>query len=1660
MNEMKNKIIIKNRWMWLTSLVVATTLQANPSNPTVIHGTATINGLGTNTVNITNSPNAIINWQQFGIDAGELTHFNQATEASAVLNRVTGVDPTQILGLLTSNGKVFVINPNGLLVGQNARIDTAGFIGSTLNITDDDFLNGRLNFNGAGNSAELLNQGFIHTTGNGEIILVAPTVKNEGVLKTEGGNILLAAGESITINSLDNHDIQYQIQAPDNQVINLGQLITQGGSAQIFAGSIQHNGLIETQSKITTDAAGNIYLTAQDDISLEQSSTLTASQTNGTAGDITVKTTGTIDTDNNALIYHNGAITADGQYAGNVLLTADSMMSSSSISASGETAGNIAINLNKQFMATSASNIEANSSNNQGGNIHIEADTSAFTSGKISATGNSGGNIHFLSQTKVTLAGATLDTSGENGGGNIRVGGGFQGNEQNITNAQETIVNASTNLKADATTQGDGGTVVVWADNTTAYSGSITAKGGTQSGNGGQAEVSGKEILSFNGVSDLSATNGISGNLLLDPKDLTITTGTGTGFSITELLDPTPAANEYFPIGAQAEETGFALLSSGNFVVSHGDDGFGGTDAGAVYLFNPDNGQLISALTGSNAGDAVGIQGVVLLTNGNFVVPSVSWDNGLLNRAGAVTWVNGTTGLNGSVSAANSLVGTSAEDRISNGGILALSNGNYVIGSNTWDNGAVANAGAVTWGNGLGGTVGDVTAFNSLVGSNTDDFVGTRFSQYVPGIVELNSGEYLVSSPSWGGVGVQANARGAFTLSSSDGSTVGAISGANSLIGSIGDQLGYAIGNYKSVTLLTNGNYTLNSPFWGGVVTEGGAVTWVDKNSGLPAAITTGNSLYGTTINDRVGQTGIDALSNGHYVVGSSAWNSVGAVTWGNGVNGTTGPVSAANSLVGSTAGDYVGLNGVTVLTNGNYVVSSARWDNGLIDRAGAATWGNGLGGTVGPVSAANSLVGSQTSDQVGYNTTDNIYALPNGNYIVASSEWKNGLGSNVGAVTWGNGVGGTVGLISSSNSLVGSTAGDRIGNRNNLVLSNGNYVVASAQWDNGAVANAGAVTWGNGLGGTVGVISVANSIVGTSSSDTLSSDGIYSLTNGHYVVASSNWDNGVLTDVGAVTWGNGLGGTVGAVTENNSLVGSTSNDQVGVNFDDPGAISPLSNGDYLVAAITANGSLAKAGSVTPVDGSGPYAGFITPANSLFGTSQNSYLGSYGFVDFGDGRYGISDGSADVNGLSNSGRYLIVNPSQSGTGDYRFDFNQSGNESITAATINATLETGTTLTLQASNDITIDAAIAAVGGGNLTLQSGRNLFLNANITLSGGNFSATANDTLANGVVDVERDVGNAGLTMATGTTINTGSGNINLTLGDGAGLTNNGASILHAENLSTTGTINLIAVKGDVEVAGIASAGTVNLTSTLSGITLNEGGTLASSSGNLTITSALPYVMDGGLLDISNTATFNGGIVMNGGILNVNGSLNTGTGELVTNNGTINGTGTIVGNVRMNGGIFATGNSVGTTDITGDLILSSSSTVAIELGGSTLGNYDLINVSGNVDFSNAALEITFIDGYIGSVNDSFTPMTYASRTGSFSSVNIPSGETFDVTYNALKFDMNLTGLAIDINSISDPFSTMITTFNNELSLLESKTLNDDEQEEDKKTEFTYLMCI
>ncbi len=649
---------------------------------------------------------------------------------------------------------------------------------------------------------------------------------------------------------------------------------------------------------------------------------------------------------------------------------------------------------------------------------------------------------------------------------------------------------------------------------------------------------------------------------------------------------PSPTGGEFF--GRQVE-----TLPNGNFVVTDPNYDAPGpiTDVGRVYLYNGTTLALINTMTGTAANDSIGSdfsgRGITVLSNGDYVIRSSSWNG---NR-GAVTLCRAATGCPATISAANSLVGSAANNFVGGDGVTALPNGNYVVRSSQWDNGATANVGAITWCNGVSGCINTVSAANSRIGSTADDQIGSI------AIIVLSNGNYVTQDVLWDN-GAATNA-GAITFCTGTAICAGAVSVANSLIGTTTNEF---TGN-QGVFPLTNGNYVVANDLWdNGAATDAGAATFCNGTTGCTATVSQANSLVGTTAGDGVGANGIAVLSNGNYVVRSGGWDNggivnAGAATFCNGTTGCTNmAVSTANSLHGSTANDEVGV-GVTALTNGNYVVNSGRWDDVSTPNPddGASTRCSGTTGCTGAVTLGNSLVCRSSGCFA--------VALTNGNYVVASQNWANPMiGGIGGAVTFCNGTTGCPGVeVSPANSLVGSTFQDFVGNV--TPLTNGNYVVTAPLWDNGAIPNVGAATFCSGTAGCVGPVTTANSLTGTTAGDGVGGL-VIALTGGGYVVRSGSWDNGGITDAGAVTRC-GIGGCTGTVSAFNSLVGSTAGDRVGADFSFFG-LTALPNGNYIVRSVGwDNGAITDAGAISYGFGNSPIVGALTVNNSVRGTTAN-----------------------------------------------------------------------------------------------------------------------------------------------------------------------------------------------------------------------------------------------------------------------------------------------------------------------------------------------------------------------------------------------------------------------------------------------------------------------
>lgn len=213
---------------------------------------------------------AIINWQGFSIGAGAAVNFRQPGAGSVALNRVIGPDPSTILGRLTANGQVFLVNPNGVLFGKGARVNTGGLVASTLAIGNRDFMSGHYRFSREGATAGVTNQGSLLSK---YVALLAPKVRNAGVIAAPLGTVALAAGDAVTLGITGNKLVDVQVSKAavntlvDNRKlieVNGGTAILSAQSANALLGSVVNSGAVEANGISTS--GGVIRLTASSHI--------------------------------------------------------------------------------------------------------------------------------------------------------------------------------------------------------------------------------------------------------------------------------------------------------------------------------------------------------------------------------------------------------------------------------------------------------------------------------------------------------------------------------------------------------------------------------------------------------------------------------------------------------------------------------------------------------------------------------------------------------------------------------------------------------------------------------------------------------------------------------------------------------------------------------------------------------------------------------------------------------------------------------------------------------------------------------------------------------------------------------------------------------------------------------------------------------------------------------------------------------------------------------------------------------------------------------------------------------------------------------------------------------------------------------------------------
>jgi len=224
-----------SRVLAMLLLAIGLPALAAPVGGRVVGGEAQITYGQTTTVKQT-TPRTAINWQGFGIAPNEAVRFIQPSSSSVALNRVLGGNPTQILGTLTANGQVFIVNAQGVYFGRGAQVDTGGLVASTLSLSDADFNAGLYRFSGT-STASVKNDGRIAVTPGGYAVLAGAHVANEGTIVADNGSVALAGGSRVSLDLQGDRLVNYSVDASALRatVENAGLIQANGGSVSMLA---------------------------------------------------------------------------------------------------------------------------------------------------------------------------------------------------------------------------------------------------------------------------------------------------------------------------------------------------------------------------------------------------------------------------------------------------------------------------------------------------------------------------------------------------------------------------------------------------------------------------------------------------------------------------------------------------------------------------------------------------------------------------------------------------------------------------------------------------------------------------------------------------------------------------------------------------------------------------------------------------------------------------------------------------------------------------------------------------------------------------------------------------------------------------------------------------------------------------------------------------------------------------------------------------------------------------------------------------------------------------------------------------------------------------------------------------------------------------------
>ncbi len=1326
---------------------------AEPTGGNVTSGAATISNAGPVTTINQSSNRAIIRWDSFDLDSSQHVQFIQPDSSSITVNRIRDVRASQIDGRISANGNIVLINPNGIVFGGTSVVDVGGLVATTSDLDDDNafMAGGAVKFTKPGkNDARVINNGGITVRDGGLVGLVAPHVENHGVIQAKLGKAVLASGDIHTIDFAGDGLIKLEIS---DDVY--AQSITNTGTIQADGGSIL----------ITAAAARGMVDTLVTNSGTLRADTVTLADGTKKAGEVFVSTEG-IDT----YLAEHGL---------NLSIPADI--------------------------------------------IHEEVETPIFqtrftNTGTISVSGNKinemAGKITLLADLINMGDGTIVEASGDVAGGDIRIGGDYQGGN-GVPTSDMVFISEHAILNAGARRNGNGGRIIVWSDKNTRFYGHADAGGGVDGGNGGLIEISGKKHLTFAGTIDL--IGGINGTLLLDPTNIVISTAADSNVN-----GATPFAPTADDVASNLSvATLQAALASGNVIVQTRATG---AQAGTITVNNAITWSSGNTLTLDahdsiivNAAIAAGTGGSVTMIAGNDVT-----FNANITGTGTFTLRQASDSLTMGIAGGAGTINLSTSDltRIVDGW------SSVVLGRATST--VLTTVNARTWTDNvtlLSGTGGITIAGTQAMGTNT---------------LTLTTANGAVS------IGGMTGTTGGLTVSSG-GATI-SVGGA---IATTSGTVSFTSGGGAISNSATIGSGALTMTTGGGNITIGAAVTAAgatNLNAGagtlaVNAALSSGaNALTLTTAGSNITSNASGAITGGvlNITTSGGALNTLGTITASNTttINTGTGLLTLGATLNAGT--NTVGLTTTArnittaAITAGALTITSngANIQTGGITGSGNATLnaGNGtiqIGATnIGAnalsltttgfgITTAAVTSGALTLTSGGGIITTNGVVAANGTTQVLSGggavNMNAAFGSGTGALTITTG-GGTLttgaGALSSAAFTINTGAGNVVIGGN--LTGNGNGSITTTT---GTIGITGTTTTG---AGTLGMTTTARTITTAAISSgalTLSSGGANIQTGALTLTGNSTINAGAATiNIGAVaaaanslalTTAN-FGITTAAVTAGAFTVTSGGGIiTLNGNITTSGTTQYLSGG----GAVNANAQLSSgAGAMTITTGGGTFTkantgAMASAALTITTTNGNISIGTGGLTTTGATTMNAGTGSIAVGGTWTATNQTIALTTNNNT----ITKNNTTSAALTVNSAGGNVSfNGTTTT---TGILTINSGV-----GDVSLAGAVNTAANAiNITTTGGDISKTAN-VVSTGAI-----------------TWNSGGGAINLGTGSFG---------------AATGSTNLNSAGGNITIGG---AGIVYTTG--GNVTLNSGATgvitIGGTSGLLTGTGALAITTD-----------------------------------------------------------------------------------------------------------------------------------------------------------------------------------------------------------------------